>query len=93
MLQSMKIQLHHCKSRSCTRAVGFVQKAYAMHLICVFTTIHYCLTTIHNVLKIISLGGLEKQKMEILSRFIQGEWIHFVLLYSLRGTADVQVPG
>lgn len=31
-----------------------------MHLVCVFTTIHYCLITIHNVLKIIRQGGLEK---------------------------------
>jgi len=64
-----------------------------MHLVCVFVTIRYCLITIHNVLKIISLGGLEKQKMEILSHFVQREFIHFVLLYSLKGTADVQVLG
>lgn len=89
-------------TRSCSAAqggavlVGLVSFRRAMLCTlsaCVSTTIHYCLITIHNVLKIISLGGLESKEIERLSHFLQRELIHFVVLYSPKGAADVQVLG
>lgn len=73
--------------------VSFRRATLCILSACVCTTIHYRLITIHNVLKIISLGGLESRKIEMLSHFLQRELIHFVVLYSPKGTADVQVPG
>lgn len=64
-----------------------------MHLVCVFTTIHYCLITIHNVLKIIRQGGLEKIENGNPATFHPEGIDTFCFALFPKGRADVQVLG